>query len=91
MNDELFLPTISHWQFGNNWSGALGRACFWVTPKDGELEAEVWTGPRCREEGEAEHAAQFPLDEDGLTALRGWLILRAGEINEAAGAYRYDW
>ena len=91
MNEELFLPTMSHWQFGNNWSGTLGRACFWVTPEEGELKAEVWTGPRCREEGEAEHTAQFPLDEAGLADLRAWLEARAGEIGRANGPYRYDW
>ena len=91
MNTEIFLPTMSHWQFGNNWSGSSGRACFRVTPVEGELKAVIWTGPGCRDADEAEHAARFPLDEDGLAALRAWLEERAGEIDRANGPYRCDW
>ena len=91
MSEPIFLPTMSHWQFGNNWSGGSGRASFWVTPEDGQLNAEVWTGPRCRQEGGAEHTAQFPLDEAGLEALRVWLEERAAEINRSSKPFRYDW
>ena len=91
MDKNIFLPTMSYWQFGNSWSGSFGRACFWVTPEEGNLRAEIWTGPRCRAGGEAEYAAQFPLEEEGLEALRVWLEERAAEISQAAGPYRYDW
>ena len=91
MDDTIFLPTMSHWQFGNSWSGTFGRACFWVTPEEGSLNAEVWTGPRCREGGEAEHTARFPMEESGLEALRVWLEERSAEINRAEAPFRYHW
>ena len=28
MEQELFLPTLMHWQYGNNWCGSLKRASF---------------------------------------------------------------
>ena len=38
MEQELFLPTLMHWQYGNNWCGSLKRASFWITPKDEQLD-----------------------------------------------------
>ena len=43
MEQELFLPTLMHWQYGNNWCGSLKRASFWITPKDEQLTAQLWT------------------------------------------------
>ena len=31
MEQELFLPTLMHWQYGNNWCGSLKRASFWMS------------------------------------------------------------
>ena len=42
MEQELFLPTLMHWQYGNNWCGSLKRASFWITPKDEQLTAQQW-------------------------------------------------
>ena len=52
MEQELFLPTLMHWQYGNNWCGSLKRASFWITPKDEQLTAQLWTGPAIRENAE---------------------------------------
>ena len=51
----LFIPTLSHWLLGNRWSGSLGRASYYVTPRQrqegeqtvDEVYAEAWTGPIC--------------------------------------------
>ena len=61
MEQELFLPTLMHWQYGNNWCGSLKRASFWITPKDEQLTAQLWTGPAIRENAEILYTAQFPI------------------------------
>ena len=66
MEQELFLPTLMHWQYGNNWCGSLKRASFWITPKDEQLTAQLWTGPAIRENAEILYTAQFPISDEGL-------------------------
>lgn len=73
MEEHIFLPTLSHWEFGNGWSGSRGNACFLVRPEEGALCAELWTGPLCRAMSEAEESASFPVSEDGIEQLRTWL------------------
>ena len=70
MEQELFLPTLMHWQYGNNWCGSLKRASFWITPKDEQLTAQLWTGPAIRENAEILYTAQFPISDEGLEQLR---------------------
>lgn len=73
MEEHIFLPTLSHWEFGNGWSGSWGNACFQVRPEEGALCAELWTGPLCRAMSTVEEAARFPVNEDGIEQLRRWL------------------
>lgn len=93
----LFIPTLSHWQLGNPWSGSLGRGSYHVTPRkreeerDGEtvqipeLYVEAWTGPLCYELSAAERTACFPVTEEGLEAMRLWLEENLTALDEAAG------
>lgn len=77
MNDEIFLPTLPHWEFGNFWSGSKGNMRFYVTVSDGEngkqMLAEVWTRDVCRELAEIEESAVFPCTQEGLDDMRAWL------------------
>ena len=74
----LFIPTLSHWLLGNRWSGSLGRASYYVTPRQrqegeqtvDEVYAEAWTGPICYEQCTPERTAAFPVTEEGLAQLR---------------------
>ena len=40
MEQELFLPTLMHWQYGNNWCGSLKRASFWIRRDNGTRPAQ---------------------------------------------------
>ena len=88
----IILPTLSHWLLGNSWSGSLGRASYYVTPrtreegeeKVPELFAEAWTGPICYELSEAERTCTFPVSEEGLVELRAWLEANLAELDRAA-------
>lgn len=76
---ELFLPVLSHFQNKNPWTGSSGRLRFRVLPikaEDGSgdlLAAEVWEGPWAYEFSTVEDTKSFPLSEEGLSELSGWL------------------
>lgn len=92
MEQELFLPTLMHWQYGNNWCGSLKRASFWITPKDEQLTAQLWVGPAIRENAEILYTDQFPISEEGLEQLRAWLLEHAAAVNAAhPEPFRYAW
>ena len=89
MNDIL-LPTLLFWENGNTFYGSCGQARFFIRPVRPEepqqeegprLEAELWRGPLTKELSEILSTAAFPLSEEGLAQLTGWLEDRAAELN----------
>jgi hypothetical protein len=90
--DPLFIPSLSHWQLGNCWSGSIGRASYYVTPRtreEGEeklpeLFVEVWTGPTCYELSTAEITSTFPVTQEGLGQLHDWLLATLTQVDEKA-------
>lgn len=79
MEHEIFLPTLSSMEYGNVWTGSRKNARWRIVPKDGVMTAEVWPGPLCYECGTVDHTAQFPVSEEGIEQLRGWLFERSEE------------
>ncbi len=77
---ELFLPVLSHFQNKNVWLASDGRLRFQITPGEG-LAAEIWEGPWCYELSRVEETNTFPMDEEGIIALRAWLGQKAAEVN----------
>ena len=48
MDEELFLPVLSHFENGNFWTASGGALRSQVVPETGEsprLTAAVWEGP----------------------------------------------
>ena len=86
MEKKIYLPSLSHWEHGNKWSGERGRVRFLVVPAEGEMTAEMWYGPLSREFTEIEKTAVFPVSESGLVLLEEWLRTTAESMNTAAGA-----
>lgn len=82
MNEEFYLPVLSHFQNGNGWTGSGGRLRYKVVPAEERLAAEVWEGPWCYELSRVEEKREFPMDEAGLEALSAWL---QGWLAEMAG------
>lgn len=78
---ELYLPVLSHFQNGNVWTASIGRLHFKVTPSQEALSAEIWEGPWSYTLSSVEETGAFPLEEDGIEALRAWLTERAARIN----------
>ena len=77
MAEKLFLPSLPHWEFGNFWSGSKGSVRYYITVSDGErgkeLLAEVWHQDVCRELADITETKTFPVTQEGLEELRGFL------------------
>lgn len=84
---ELFLPVLSHFQNKNPWSASAGRLRYRILPTvtdeegNGTLTAEVWEGPWAYEFSSVEESRTFPLSEEGLAALPGWIQQWAETVN----------
>lgn len=79
--DALFLPVLSHFQNQNTWTASVGRLRYKVVPGGEALTAEVWEGPWCYELSEVEDQRGFPCSEEGLEALRAWVLEWSGTVN----------
>ena len=77
MDEELFLPVLSHFENNNFWTASGGALRYRVDPDTGEnprLTAVVWEGPWSLRDSRVEEEKDFPLSEEGLDALRAWLL-----------------
>ena len=81
MMGELYLPVLSHFQNENVWTASIGRLHFKVVPGENRLTAEIWEGPWSYDLSAVEGREEFPLEDDGIGALRAWLAARAEEMN----------
>lgn len=82
MKDDIFIPTLSHWEYGNEWSGERGNARFLILPADGQMNVEMWPGPMSREFVEPQMTASFPVSEEGIQEMKQWLLDNAATINQ---------
>ena len=88
MEETLFLPVLSHFENENFWTASADRMRYRVDPvkEEGEkvpssLSARVWEGPWRLQDSRVEETSSFPLSEEGLVALRRWVLRWAQEIN----------
>lgn len=79
-----FLPTLSYFEHKNIWTGSQGRMNYRIEPYEQTLKAEAWPGPWCYALSEVECAAEFPMTNEGIEAVRSWLIERGEDINSRA-------
>lgn len=76
---KLFLPVLSHFENQNPWSASAGRLRYRIVPtvaaasEESVLTAEVWEGPWAYEFAQVEETRSFPLSQEGLDLLPGWL------------------
>ena len=86
MDQELFLPVLSHFENGNFWTASGGRMRYRVDPVKEEdvwaaLEAQIWEGPWNLADSTVEETVRFPLSEEGLGQLRAWVLSWQEQIN----------
>ena len=87
MDQDLFLLVLSHFENDNFWTASAGRMRYRVDPvKGGEdtppsLSAQVWEGPWRLQDSTVEETTAFPMTEEGLEGLRGWVLAWQEKIN----------
>ena len=82
MNQEFYLPGLSHFSNGNGWSGSRGLLCYEIEkPQEDRLLTVVWQGPFARKYAQMEGEASFEVTEEGVAALRAWLLEQAEAMN----------
>ena len=82
---DIYLPVL-HWFDANNlFTGSCGNFRFrakpnivMLTTKEVDFEkssitAEYWHGPFCYEKSEIEGSQEFPMSEEGRSAMKAWL------------------
>ena len=82
MDEELFLPVLSHFENGNFWTASGGALRYKVVPDTGEsprLTAEVWGLALSGQHSGGDSG--ISLSEEGLEELRGWLARWRTEMN----------
>ena len=80
MKEDIFLPTLSHWEYGNEWSGERGNARFLIQPAEGQMNVEMWPGPMSREFVEPQLTASFPISEEGIQQMKQWILSSAVQV-----------
>ncbi len=83
--NEIYLPTLHTFAMDNIFTGSHGLFRFRIapnvvkkTPKEVDMEAssitaEYWHGAYCYEKSQMEGKEDFPMSEDGRTAMKQWL------------------
>ena len=79
---SFFIPGITFFMNKNPYCGSNQGFNYRITPVKGDAEKNLdahfevftWYGKMCSELSEKQAEASFPLDTDGLDALRAWLI-----------------
>ncbi len=82
---DIFIPTLHTFSNGNVFTGSCGTLRFRVeprvtlaTPKEVDLakssiHCALWHGELCYELSQMEAERDFPMSEDGRTAMKAWL------------------
>ena len=82
---EIYIPVLHWFDAKNTFSGSCGTFRYMIrpnvvmaTPKEvdfdaSSIHAEYWHGEYCYEKSEMEGSADFPMSEDGRTAMKAWL------------------
>lgn len=82
---DLFLPTLHSFAMNNIYTGSWGLFRFraaptviMLNPKEVDMEkssiqVEYWHGLYCYELSQMEAEKTFPMTEEGLREMKGWL------------------
>ena len=81
---EIRLPTLGYFKNGNGYLGSAGALRFQIEPTQGRdcFPLVLWQGPFSRPYAQEIGRESFPLDGDGLAALKRFLAEKAQEMEE---------
>jgi len=83
MEQELFLPTLPHWTYENPWSGSYLKVRYFITVSDGAMHVDLWDQDISHEFADVKVNRDFELTQEGLDAMRAWLIEQIDLLNGA--------
>ena len=81
---QLYIPNLHSFAMNNPFTGSSGMFRFKIVPQvvkagkevnmtESSLHAEFWHGLFCYEKSQMEGSREFPMSEEGRTALLEWL------------------
>jgi hypothetical protein len=82
---EVYLPNLHWFAMKNLFTGSCGNLRFRAKPNvematakevdfgASSITVELWHGPFCYEKSEMEAQREFPMSNDGLSAMKQWL------------------
>ena len=81
---QLYIPNLHSFAMNNPFTGSHGMFRFRIVPKvvkagkevnmaESSLHAEYWHGLFCYEKSQMEGSREFPMSEEGRTAMLVWL------------------
>ncbi len=85
MEKEIYLPVLHWFAMNNLFTGSCGEFRFRAKPnvvmatakevdfQQSTISVEFWHGPLCYELSQMEGSQDFPMSEEGLAAMKGWL------------------
>ena len=73
--NEIFVPTLHSFENENTFTGSFGLLRFKLIPDldQSKIIAKIWHGIFCFEKSEVEDVAEFPMTQEGRTALLDYL------------------
>lgn len=69
----LEISHIGYYRSGNAFSGTYGPMRYRIIPEDGALQVYTWTQDLCFDLADHGEPKDFPMNEDGLEAIRQYL------------------
>ena len=92
MDEELFLPVLSHFENGNFWTASGGALRYKVVPDTGEsprLTAEVWEGPWRYQDSTVEETKKLgwlvPGPDEAVTGYVMYELFSGSGAHDPAG------
>lgn len=81
--EELYMPTLSHFENGNGWTGSRGVMNYEIEePQEDGVRLVAWYGPFSRDYAQVVAEALFPMTQEGRSAWMDWIVETAKEMNE---------
>ncbi len=72
-NGHIVVPRLLYFESGNIYSGSVGKFNFKIFPSGETMKAKVWYGMICITLAQITAEEEFPVTEEGRSAMIQWL------------------
>lgn len=83
--DTQFFPVLAHFVHGNIWTGSDSSLRYRLVPdpKEGQMTVQIWPGPMAYQEETVTETVVYPLTEEGMAQMKGWLALQGQNLKKS--------